>query len=280
MAAVRGLPRPERGYLVCATPRSGSTLLCQALIESGVAGCPEEYFEARRSTRAPRSPREYLAGLADEVVEQLDSSPPPAPDYSSLRGVNGYRDHLRSVLERGTTANGVFAAKLMWMHVEDFLAWTATVPELGGRDLASTLTSLLPGLDYVWVRRRDDVSQAVSLWRAVQTQAWRAEEDSGSERSPEYSFAAIQCLLENLRADDLAWGEYFGEQSAATLELFYEDVAADLPGAVASVLERIGVDSGDAPPPQPLMKRQADEISESWVERYREDASEPVARAV
>ena len=33
-------------YLVCATPRSGSTLLCKTLAETGVAGDPEEFFEA------------------------------------------------------------------------------------------------------------------------------------------------------------------------------------------------------------------------------------------
>jgi LPS sulfotransferase NodH len=36
----------ERAFLVCATPRSGSTLVCQALRKSGVAGVPDEYFEA------------------------------------------------------------------------------------------------------------------------------------------------------------------------------------------------------------------------------------------
>ena len=45
---------PDRSYLVCSTPRSGSALVCQALAQSGVAGRPEEYFEAlRHSGRAP-----------------------------------------------------------------------------------------------------------------------------------------------------------------------------------------------------------------------------------
>jgi LPS sulfotransferase NodH len=35
----------ERAFLVCATPRSGSTLVCQALKKTGVAGRPEEYFD-------------------------------------------------------------------------------------------------------------------------------------------------------------------------------------------------------------------------------------------
>ena len=31
-------------YLICATPRSGSFLLCEALKNTGIAGNPEEYF--------------------------------------------------------------------------------------------------------------------------------------------------------------------------------------------------------------------------------------------
>ena len=37
--------KPTRSYLVCATPRSGSTLLCEGLESTGVAGRPREYFE-------------------------------------------------------------------------------------------------------------------------------------------------------------------------------------------------------------------------------------------
>jgi trehalose 2-sulfotransferase len=47
---------PVRSYLVCATPRSGSTLVCQALKGTGVAGRPEEYFEALEHSGRPRRP--------------------------------------------------------------------------------------------------------------------------------------------------------------------------------------------------------------------------------
>jgi len=33
-------------YLVCASPRSGTELLCRGLAATGVAGCPREYFLA------------------------------------------------------------------------------------------------------------------------------------------------------------------------------------------------------------------------------------------
>jgi trehalose 2-sulfotransferase len=33
-----------KSYLICATPRSGSSLLCEALRNTGLAGNPDEYF--------------------------------------------------------------------------------------------------------------------------------------------------------------------------------------------------------------------------------------------
>ena len=44
---------PTHTYLICATQRSGSTLLCELLKQTGVAGRPEEYFEAQFETGVP-----------------------------------------------------------------------------------------------------------------------------------------------------------------------------------------------------------------------------------
>src|SRR3954451_25387243 len=61
-----GKLNPERSYLVCATPRSGSTLVCHALGETGVAGRPEEDFEALRHSGSPRRPEECFPGAEDQ----------------------------------------------------------------------------------------------------------------------------------------------------------------------------------------------------------------------
>ena len=67
---VRNSPvtEPKRSYLVCATQRSGSTLVCQALKETGVAGRPEEYFEALQHSGRPREPHEYFNGIDDPSI--------------------------------------------------------------------------------------------------------------------------------------------------------------------------------------------------------------------
>ena len=110
-----------RSYLVCATERSGSTLLCELLAATGVAGRPEEYFEFLSATGRPRQPREYFEGVDDPAMLELlrrRSSRRCPPCRGSER--------LADARERGTTPNGVFAAKMMWAYLDDFLGRTAS----------------------------------------------------------------------------------------------------------------------------------------------------------
>jgi trehalose 2-sulfotransferase len=241
-------------YLVCATPRSGSTLLCEGLKATGVAGRPEEYFEAVPDTGRPRAPADYLAGLDDtEALAVVGGTPPPEPPpYSSLLDVDRHEQHLERVRAWGTTANGVFGAKVMWGHIDD-------------------PASLFPGAQYVWVRRRDTVRQAISLWRAMQTQAWRDEGSQGAEpRQPEYRFSALRHLVDLLAEHDAAWSRFF--DGRPVLELTYEEIAADLPRALERTLAHLGIESpNEWPPALPAMRRQADDLSDRWAEAYARD---------
>jgi hypothetical protein len=114
-ARTRGQPVERQAYVVCATPRSGSTLLCELLKSTGVAGAPEEYFEARADTGLPPHPGDYLDGLPRTGAGVRDDTSPPEPSpYSDLRGIEGYREHLERSFRLGATPNGVFGTKLMW----------------------------------------------------------------------------------------------------------------------------------------------------------------------
>ena len=57
-------------YLVAATERSGSTLLCELLAGTGVAGRPEEYFEFLSATGRVRQPREFVRPNATRPVRR------------------------------------------------------------------------------------------------------------------------------------------------------------------------------------------------------------------
>jgi LPS sulfotransferase NodH len=263
-------------YLVCATPRSGSTLLCHALDQTGVAGHPEEYFEALRQSGRPRRPHEYFdPDRHVNIVERLafrempDGGGRPSP----LWHPETYGDYLEWALREGTTPNGVFGAKLMWGYLGDFAQLLRGIEGMAGRALPDLLERAFPGLRYVQITRRDKVRQAVSLWKAVQTQAWKQEPgDQGTPVvEPVFSFRAINYLVRLLTAHDASWDAYFLGLGYEPLTITYEELAEGTGAVVHRVLDHLGI-----PAPEGLvvggagLSVQADEVSERWVARVQE----------
>ena len=268
---------PQRSYLVCATQRSGSTLLCELLKDTGVAGRPEEYFEATRETGLPPHPGQYLEGLPRTGAGiRDDPSPPAAPPHSSLQGLASYRDHLERTFNLGTTKNGVFGSKLMWSQLSELHALAGDLPQYEGLGRFELLQKLLNCPRYIRVTRREKVRQAVSLWRALQTRSWRAEH-GGADGGPaplQYRFEGIDHLVRALYEEDRAWCEFFSAHGVSPFSIVYEDqLDGDRDGTVRRALAHIGV---GAPPGwqavEPI-KRQADAMSEEWVAAYHRDAA-------
>ena len=78
-----GLFDRPRGYVVCATPRSGSNYLCQLLASTGVLGRPREYFNA---------------------VGRRKYDDPDYPEDPQLQ--------IQQVLSTGATSNRVYGVKV------------------------------------------------------------------------------------------------------------------------------------------------------------------------
>jgi trehalose 2-sulfotransferase len=268
---------PNHAYLVCSTQRSGSTYLCRLLAGTGVVGDPQEYFEGRPETGLPPHPGYFLTGLPRTGVGVRDDRrPPDAPEYSDLKLVGGWSAHLERTFRSGTTPNGVFGAKLMWNQLTDIEQHARTLPELAGLAGLELLERLFRHPRYVWVRRRDKVRQAISLWRALQTRVWRVEQGGANDTAPmlQYNFDAIEHLRRRLTTYDEAWGHIFRIARIEPLILFYEDDVEPNPAdAVARVVAHVGVELPPDWAPQARMVRQADSTSDGWREAYDRDAA-------
>jgi LPS sulfotransferase NodH len=231
------------GLIVCATQRSGSTLLCELLKATGVAGVPNEYFQHFKDTGLADQPRQYLAGLDDEfTLSLLPELDPGVPETSF---------DFEAVRRAGTTPNGVFSAKIMWSHTPDL--WR----RLDGR----TLEDVFGPLRYVQVVRRDKVAQAVSLWTAIQTQAWSSNDVP--QREPVYSFAAIRHLVGWLAAGERGWTQWLKGRDPDVV--VFEDFVRD-PEPLISAL------TGVPAPPAPL-QRQSGSRSHEWAARFVKEAA-------
>jgi trehalose 2-sulfotransferase len=268
---------PTISYLVCATPRSGSTLLCHLLDETGLAGHPEEYFEALRHSGLPRRPHEYFdpdrhANIVERLAFREMPDRPATPN--ELWQPETYDRYLAWALREGTTPNGVFGAKLMWGYLGDFAQLLRGIDGLDGLPVPELLERAFPNLRYVRITRQDKVRQAVSLWRAVQTQAWRREnggDDKRQAREPTFSFRAINYLVRLLTAHDASWDAYFLGLGHEPLSVTYEELAESHEPVVRRVLEHVGVEVPvDLRVEAPRLQAQADDISERWVARVHE----------
>jgi trehalose 2-sulfotransferase len=251
---------PVWSYFVCATPRSGSTLLCRSLAATGVAGRPEEYFERLRHSGLPREPREYFEGTADRFL--LDLLP---PTRTGDREAADLERELPRYLAEGTTPNGVFGAKLMWGYFDDFLARLGTTPEGAAVEV---LAARFGRLAWIHVTRADKVAQAVSLWRALQTRAWSAADDPG-EAQPVYDAAGIAHLRDQLISHDAAWRAWFAAKGIRPLVVEYERFAADYAATLRGVLAHLSLEVEHIP--DPPTHRQGDERSDRWVARFNEE---------
>ena len=250
---------PDRSYFVCATPRSGSTVLCQSLRATGVAGRPEEYFERLSHSGLPREPREYFEGTADPgVLALLPPTRSGDPTASELDR------ELPRYLEEGTTPNGVFGAKLMWTYFGDLLARLGTTPDGAA---VEALAARFGRLSWIHVTRADKVAQAVSLWRAVQTRAWSASDRP--EADPVYDARGIAHLRDRLVGQDAAWRDWFGAKGLRPLVVEYEDFVADHTATLRGVLAHLGLEVERIP--DPPMDRQGDARSDRWVARFNEE---------
>lgn len=263
--------RPQTCYLVCATPRSSSTFLCTVLANTGIAGCPEEYFQPPLVL-----PQDYFETEGSTSIAELLSGTWPDSEYveRTVWESANYADYLAKVMQEGTTPNGVFGAKLMWGHLDYFIEKVRSIAHYRQLGVSDLLSSVFPNLHYIWVRRQDKLRQAVSLWKAIQTWTWKAGEPpegkfSHLQKEPRFHYEAIGYLLQQLAAHEAAWQKYFEANGIEPFTIVYEEWIPNYEVTARSFLRYCQIHiPADLVIAVPDMQRQADALSEEWVRRY------------
>jgi LPS sulfotransferase NodH/GT2 family glycosyltransferase len=194
---------------ICSTPRTGSYLLCRAMIHHGI-GIPHEYFHALHA--ATIGPRVGINALQNGWLLKTDAG---------LR-----RAYIREVMYR-RTVNGIFSAKVQWSELVHFL----NNPE--GLEL-------LQNGHFLYLYRDDLLAQAISLHVSYQTGRWGFDDLLTSEPRAEPNFldnASINKHLEEISAHDMAWRRFFTCNRISPLTVSYESLIADTGSVLRSMVE-------------------------------------------
>jgi LPS sulfotransferase NodH/glycosyltransferase involved in cell wall biosynthesis len=233
-------------YFICATERTGSYLLCDALALTCLAGRPQECFHPARRKQLP--------------------TPAKQPDYAAF---------FEQIAQESTTPNGVFGAKVQWWQLKELVRSLRELPEYRGIGAADLVMGWASNVRFIRLTRRDKLRQAISHLKAVQTNVWW-ETDTWAQRKgsplleqPEFNPKAINDLMGRIRVHEAVWQRFFDACGVQPLDIVYEDLVADYAAVTRQVLAHLQIPTPDGfAIPEPRYKKQADDTSEQWAQRF------------
>ncbi|WP_246329243.1 Stf0 family sulfotransferase [Chthonobacter rhizosphaerae] len=241
-------------YVICTSPRSGSTLLFKMLAATGIAGRPASYF---------------FGPSLEDWLDDLGI----APEESSWE-----RDRLEAAFRvarlKGSGSNGVFGLRLQGHSHGFFCEKLAVLHPEGATDRERFERAFGPTL-FVHLMRRDKVDQAVSYLKARQTGLWHVAPD-GTELErlaphgePRYDHDAIQACIDMMVGYDRGWTDWFVQEGIEPVRVSYDDLSADPNGTLRHVLECLGLEPTAADGVTPGVAKLADRVNRDWVARFR-----------
>lgn len=238
---------PSRSLILCATPRTGSTLLCALLAASGRAGRPESWYRAE-----DRAEYQAAWGVA-------------SGDAAAF---------LAAAIRAGSDGTGCFGLRIQAATLPALLAeLRGLFGDLPDRTL---LKRAFGPCSFVYIRRRDDVAQAVSRLKAEVSQVWHLD---GSEGPPLASASYDSNRLDAFRTEaatgNALWEDWFAQTGIRPERLVYEDFSAEPEKTVRGLLNRLGIALPRGRDLAVPNRRMADAESRAWAARYRAERGLP-----
>lgn len=254
--------------IICATQRSGSTLLCKELEASGVLGRPKEF---------------YLK--ADTLSSKAEAN-----------------DFIAMMTLAGSTENGVFAVKIMqdqWPLVEKvhrefnsglgFGLSKSLFNKAKFEPEAKGLYSFYKDALWVYLQRQDIIAQAISREMARQTnichvvQAGSSKAGLGVKQGhcldsnelanynlqTSYSFEKISEHIHAVKQEEILWKDFFAAYKISPHLLSYERIVI-AKSYLVELAEKLNIRLPNKPVNSSLLKL-ANEVNEEWAQLFKQD---------
>lgn len=235
---------PNLSYTIWFSQRTGSTLLCKALEATGKAG----------------NPAEWLLNVLNDSYTWSDAE---------------LQQHLWRL---GSTANGIFGLKHSFYepHFSQLLETFRKFPGCPQheKNRVRIWEHAFPNHRHLFMTRRNKVRLAVSWWKAIKAQEWHRVSGAPTrsvDLTDAYSFDAIDHLYCECSMREAGIQEFFSEGNIAPLTIVYEDFIQEYEKTVRMVLEFLGLDTIGVNILPPHYAQTADQLSEEWVQRFREE---------
>jgi LPS sulfotransferase NodH len=200
------------------------------------------------STGILGNPLEYFNGSGRRMLGN-----PEYPDDPT--------EQIKWVLTEGATPNGIYGLKVF-------------PPQIDRIAKSVHWTELLPKLNFVVLKRRDILGQAISGVRAAQTNQWRAS--MAAQGALTYDGQQIYERLRTIAQEYARWDIFFARKGLQPTTISYEDLLTNPQTAVDQIAHLFGLRGQALVASQRVdLTVQRDANSEEWRRRFLGEYSDP-----
>ncbi|MFS4579885.1 Stf0 family sulfotransferase [Phaeobacter sp. C3_T13_0] len=249
-----------KSYVICTSPRSGSTMLCKLLAATKVAGNPGSLFH----TPSIGSWLEYY-GLRPDAYGSKEQA---------LEAIFG------AAKAKGRGDSDVFGLRLQRGSFDFFMEQLDLLHPNETSDLDRVEAAFGPTL-FIFLTRDDRLDQAISYLRAEQTGLWHRHADGTAleqlepKRSDGYEYKAIKDLVDEFTRVNDAWRRWFEVQAITPLEVSYERLSKEPKAVLGEILNGLGLDGSISHGIPQQTAKLSDKTNKDWRIRFEAQAALP-----
>ena len=177
------------------------------------------------------------------------------------------------ILDIASTENGVAGVALHANYLHHIINNYIALPQYQGMNQFELINALFYNPKFIWLQRRDKVRQAVSWIKARHTGVWDSHMADGVKKKDgqvlKYDYFLIEQNVARFEEFENRWRAFFDEFGIEPHVVVYEELSKEVEEKTLKILDYLDVDYPEEIQfAERKLKKQADALSEQWVQRY------------
>lgn len=176
-------------------------------------------------------------------------------DYLERWKINSLEEYVQHLHRYRSSENGIFGIKLHFHQLQNF-------------NLAPLeLNRIFDYPQFVFIKRRNKILQAISFAKALQTKQWAL--CVGEQlKIANYDFNQIDQALRQLEAEEEKWEAFLNANIIDYKTVYYEDFIEDIQGSLKDVMNYLEIQDVEMISVKPSIVKMADEKTMEWLDRF------------
>ena len=175
--------------------------------------------------------------------------------FSLKNNINNFVDYCLKLQEQHSLC-GIFCTKLGWEQL-CFLMRIGILPKV------------YQSPNYIWVRREDVLSQAISFSIADQNKVWNSNQKAVTDKV-KFDWNDINNRLQSIICTNANFDLFFRTQTIRPYKAFYKSFSKNISAEIRQISEWLGLTNVDVDPLHISLKVQRNKLNKEFKKRFLE----------